>query len=133
MAPEYLNRGQISAKSDVYSFGIVLLEMINGKRNNSFEGEGIAAFAWKIWTEGRPEVIIDPLLVENPNNEIIKLIQTGLLCVQENATKRPTMSTVIVGLAVRTSPFLYLRLLFSQVAIPNLKRVQCQLAMYSQS
>ncbi|XP_056861913.1 cysteine-rich receptor-like protein kinase 40 [Raphanus sativus] len=96
MAPEYLNYGQISAKSDVYSFGVVLLEMISGQRNNSFEGEGIAAFARKRWAEGRPEVIIDPLLVENPSNEIIKLIHIGLLCVQPNATKRPTMSTVIV-------------------------------------
>ncbi|KAJ4905731.1 Cysteine-rich receptor-like protein kinase 40 [Raphanus sativus] len=99
MAPEYLNHGQISAKSDVYSFGVVLLEMISGRRNNSFVGEGIAAFAWKRWVEGRPDVIIDPLLVQKPSNEIIKLIQTGLLCVQQNATKRPTMSTVIVWLA----------------------------------
>ncbi|KAF8082446.1 hypothetical protein N665_0825s0008 [Sinapis alba] len=98
MAPEYLNHGQISAKSDVYSFGVVLLEMISGRRNNSFEGEGIAAFAWKRWVEGRPEIIIDPLLVEKPGNEIIKLIQTGLLCAQHNPTKRPTMSTVIVWL-----------------------------------
>uniref|UniRef100_M4DM21 Cysteine-rich receptor-like protein kinase 40 n=1 Tax=Brassica campestris TaxID=3711 RepID=M4DM21_BRACM len=98
MAPEYLNYGQISAKSDVYSFGVVLLEMISGRRNNSFVGEGIAAFAWKRWVEGRPEIMIDPLLVEKPCNEIIKFIQTGLLCVQQNPTKRPTMSTVIVWL-----------------------------------
>ena len=44
MAPEYMNFGEISAKSDVYSFGVVLLEIISGKRNNSFEGEGIASF-----------------------------------------------------------------------------------------
>ncbi|KAL0844694.1 hypothetical protein Bca101_017940 [Brassica carinata] len=51
MAPEYMNCGEISAKSDVYSFGVVLLEIISGKRNNSFEGEGIASFklggSWK--------------------------------------------------------------------------------------
>ncbi|WZZ87967.1 hypothetical protein YC2023_116546 [Brassica napus] len=65
-------------------------------------GEGIAAFAWKRWVEGRPEIIIDPFLVENPSNEIIKLIQIGLLCVQENASKRPTMSSVIVWLGSET-------------------------------
>ena len=129
MAPEYLNHGQISAKSDVFSFGVVLLEMISGQRNNSFEGEGIALFvsffhitifvylqtyveskhitfllvqAWKRWAEGRPEVIIDPLLVKKPSSEIIKLIQTGLLCAQQNPTKRPTMSTVIVWLGSET-------------------------------
>ncbi|KAL0749084.1 hypothetical protein Bca101_031086 [Brassica carinata] len=102
MAPEYVNHGQISAKSDVYSFGVMLLEMISGERNKSFEGEGIAAFAWKRWVEGRPEIIIDPFLVENPSNEIIKLIQIGLLCVQENASKRPTMSSVIVWLGSET-------------------------------
>ncbi|KAJ0264861.1 Cysteine-rich receptor-like protein kinase 40 [Hirschfeldia incana] len=102
MAPEYLNHGQISAKSDVYSFGVVLLEMINGGKNNSFKGEGLAAYAWKRWVEGKPETIIDPFLVENPSNEIIKLIQIGLLCVQENAGKRPTMSSVIVWLGSET-------------------------------
>ena len=58
--------------------------------------------AWKRWSEGKPEVIIDPLLVENPSVQIIKLIQTGLLCVQEDATKRPTMSSVMVWLGSET-------------------------------
>ncbi|CAH2071589.1 unnamed protein product [Thlaspi arvense] len=102
MAPEYLNHGQISAKSDVYSFGVMLLEMISGERNNSFEGEGLAAFAWKRWVEGKPETIIDPLLAEDPMNEITKLIQIGLLCVQENPAKRPTMSSVLVWFGSET-------------------------------
>ncbi|VVB07789.1 unnamed protein product [Arabis nemorensis] len=102
MAPEYLNYGQISAKSDVYSFGVMLLEMISGRRNNSFEGEGLPAFAWKRWVEGKPEIVIDPHLSENPINEIIKLIQIGLLCVQENAANRPTMSSVIVWFCSET-------------------------------
>uniref|UniRef100_A0A1J3I947 Cysteine-rich receptor-like protein kinase 37 n=2 Tax=Noccaea caerulescens TaxID=107243 RepID=A0A1J3I947_NOCCA len=102
MAPEYLNYGQISAKSDVFSFGVMLLEIISGKTNNSFEGEGLAAFTWKRWVEGKPEIVIDPLLVEHQRNEIIKLIQIGLLCVQENAAKRPTMNSVIVWLGSET-------------------------------
>ncbi|XP_019089409.1 PREDICTED: cysteine-rich receptor-like protein kinase 40 [Camelina sativa] len=102
MAPEYLNRGEISAKSDVYSFGVMLLEMISGEKNKSYEGEGLAAFTWKRWVEGKPEVIIDPLLIEHPRNEIIKLIKIGLLCVQENAAKRPTMSSVIIWLGSET-------------------------------
>ena len=58
--------------------------------------------AWKRWVEGKPEIIIDPFLVENPSNEIIKLIQIGLLCVQENAGNRPTMNSVIVWLGSET-------------------------------
>ncbi|KAL0792960.1 hypothetical protein Bca101_064337 [Brassica carinata] len=92
----------IFAKSDVYSFGVMLLEMISGERNNSFEGEGLAAFAWKRWVEGKPEAVIDPLLMKDPINEITKLIQIGLLCVQENAAKRPTMRLVIVWFGSET-------------------------------
>jgi len=33
MAPEYAIDGIFSIKSDVYSFGILLLEIINGKKN----------------------------------------------------------------------------------------------------
>lgn len=36
MAPEYAIHGQFSVKSDVYSFGVLVLEIISGKKNNSF-------------------------------------------------------------------------------------------------
>ena len=36
MSPEYAMYGKFSMKSDVFSFGVLLLEIISGKRNNSF-------------------------------------------------------------------------------------------------
>jgi len=36
MPPEYAMGGLFSEKSDVYSFGVLLLEIISGRRNNSF-------------------------------------------------------------------------------------------------
>lgn len=36
MAPEYLVRGQLTEKADVFSFGVLVLEIVCGRRNNSF-------------------------------------------------------------------------------------------------
>ena len=36
MSPEYAMKGVFSIKSDVYSFGVLMLEMVSGRRNNSF-------------------------------------------------------------------------------------------------
>ena len=36
MSPEYAMHGQFSIKSDVFSFGVLILEIISGKKNNSF-------------------------------------------------------------------------------------------------
>ena len=36
MPPEYAMGGVFSRKSDVYSFGVLLLEIVSGRRNNSF-------------------------------------------------------------------------------------------------
>ena len=36
MAPEYVTRGKLTEKADVYSFGVLVIEIISGKRINSF-------------------------------------------------------------------------------------------------
>lgn len=36
MAPEYVFDGQFSHKSDVFSFGILILEIVTGRKSNSF-------------------------------------------------------------------------------------------------
>jgi serine/threonine protein kinase len=38
MAPEYAIHGTVSIKVDVFSFGVLILEIIMGRRNNSFSG-----------------------------------------------------------------------------------------------
>lgn len=39
MAPEYAMHGCFSAKSDVFSFGVLVLEIITGRQNGSFNSE----------------------------------------------------------------------------------------------
>jgi len=39
ICPEYAMEGRCSEKSDVYSFGVLLLEIISGRRNNSFKAD----------------------------------------------------------------------------------------------
>jgi len=53
-----------------------------------------------MWCAGKCLELMDPVL-ENSyiSNEVEKFIQIGLLCVQEAATTRPTMSTIMVLLA----------------------------------
>ena len=42
MSPEYVMNGQFSVKSDAFSFSVLILEIISGQKNNSFQiGENI--------------------------------------------------------------------------------------------
>ncbi|KAM3238423.1 G-type lectin S-receptor-like serine/threonine-protein kinase [Capsicum annuum] len=36
MSPEYAMNGIVSTKTDVFSFGVLVLEILSGKRNNSW-------------------------------------------------------------------------------------------------
>ncbi|KAF8029033.1 hypothetical protein BT93_E1644 [Corymbia citriodora subsp. variegata] len=100
MAPEYAMQGLFSVKSDVFSFGVLLLEIVSGCKNNGFhlqeQGESLLTYAWKLWSEGRPLELIDPLINESYYEaEVLKCIHVGLLCVQEDPADRPIMSLVV--------------------------------------
>ncbi|XP_052725202.1 cysteine-rich receptor-like protein kinase 10 isoform X1 [Vigna angularis] len=103
MAPEYAMHGEFSVKSDVYSFGVLLMEIISGKKNSSFYqtdgAEDLLSYAWLLWKDGTPLELMDPILRESYNqNEIIRTIHIGLLCVQEDPEDRPTMATIVLML-----------------------------------
>ncbi|KAK4433407.1 Cysteine-rich receptor-like protein kinase [Sesamum alatum] len=105
MAPEYAIYGQFSVKSDVFSFGVIILEIISGQKNNCFRSgenvEGLLSFAWKNWREGTTANVVDPILRSGSGSmtEMLRCIHIGLLCVQENASDRPTMASLVLMLS----------------------------------
>ena len=55
--------------------------------------------AWKLWQDGRPLELLDPILGDSyARSEVIRCIQIGLLCVQEDPAERPTMATIVLML-----------------------------------
>ncbi|KAL9447452.1 hypothetical protein AB3S75_015010 [Citrus x aurantiifolia] len=107
MAPEYAMEGVFSIKSDVFSFGVLLLEIVSGKRNSGFylseDGHSLLTYTWKLWCEGEALELMDPVLKQScVGAELLKYIHIGLLCVQEDPARRPSMSSVVVMLASDT-------------------------------
>ncbi|GLU23218.1 hypothetical protein SLE2022_392420 [Rubroshorea leprosula] len=105
MAPEYVTKGNFSVKSDVYSFGVLVLEIISGQKvhlNNGEEEENLLTNAWKNWMEGTALNFIDPILRDGSRSEMLRCMQLGLLCVQENVARRPTMASVVLMLSSST-------------------------------
>ncbi|XP_050153904.1 cysteine-rich receptor-like protein kinase 25 [Malus sylvestris] len=108
MAPEYAMEGLYSIKFDVFSFGVLLLEIITGRKN--FLGfhltngaPTLIGNAWKLWNEGKVLELMDPLLKGSCSpNEFLRYVHIGLLCVQEDANNRPTMSSVVLMLKSET-------------------------------
>ncbi|XP_038982175.1 cysteine-rich receptor-like protein kinase 10, partial [Phoenix dactylifera] len=103
MAPEYAIHGSISLKSDVFSFGVLVLKIVSRRRNNSFYDPGnvmnLLSYAWQCWTNETALKLVDPSMAENySSHDIVRCINIGLLCVQENPSDRPNMLSVFLML-----------------------------------
>ncbi|KAL3519541.1 hypothetical protein ACH5RR_017690 [Cinchona calisaya] len=104
MAPEYTTSGQFSVKSDVFSFGVVILEIVTGKKNSSFyqseDSRDLLTYAWEQWRRGTPLALLDPTLNNScVENEVLKCIHVGLLCIEEDVDRRPMMASVVYMLS----------------------------------
>ncbi|XP_062161064.1 cysteine-rich receptor-like protein kinase 10 [Alnus glutinosa] len=103
MPSEYAMHGRYSVKSDVFSFGVLVLEIISRKKNSrSYQSElaeDLLSYAWKQWRSGTPLELLDPTVRHScSRNEVVRCIQMGLLCVQEDPANRPTMATIVLML-----------------------------------
>ncbi|KAL5197259.1 hypothetical protein ABZP36_000771 [Zizania latifolia] len=73
----------------------------SGRRNTgpyvSEQNEDTISIVWRKWEEGHIAEVIDHFLGRNyPEAEVLKCINIGLLCIQQNPADRPTMTDVVV-------------------------------------
>lgn len=98
MAPEYITRGKLTEKADVYSFGVLVIEVVCGRKNNSYTQSScsVLQMVWSLYGAGKLIDAVDPSLEGNFNVEkASQMLQIGLVCVQASADLRPSMSTVV--------------------------------------
>ncbi|ANM58039.1 lectin protein kinase family protein [Arabidopsis thaliana] len=102
MSPEYFREGLFSAKSDVFSFGVLMLEIICGRKNNSFHHDlegplNLIVHVWNLFKENKIREVIDLSLRDSALDypQVLRCVQVALLCVQENAEDRPSMLDVV--------------------------------------
>ncbi|KAF3772756.1 hypothetical protein EJ110_NYTH57036 [Nymphaea thermarum] len=57
--------------------------------------------AWSLWCEEKGTEFIDPVLKDaatSTSDQMLRCLHIGLLCIEEDAATRPTMSTVVLML-----------------------------------
>ncbi|CAH1448384.1 unnamed protein product [Lactuca virosa] len=104
MSPEYAMDGHFSTKSDVFSFGVLVLEIVSGKKNTgscyTSSQHNLLRQTWTLWNEGNALELLDESIRANIfENEVLRCIQIGLLCVQEHPEDRPNMSNILLLLS----------------------------------
>ncbi|XVE74260.1 hypothetical protein DITRI_Ditri12bG0002400 [Diplodiscus trichospermus] len=109
MSPEYAIVGLFFTQSDVFSFGVLVLEIVNGRKNRGFSHPNhklnLLGHAWWLSNEGRPlEVINEKGRCSCNVSQVLRSLQLGLLCVQQSPKDRPSMLTSEISLPQPKKP-----------------------------
>ena len=100
MAPEWLS-SVITEKVDVYSFGVVLLEILCGRRNLDHsqpeKAMHLLNFFKKMFEENQLLDLVDKynedMQLHGP--KVVNMMRVAARCLQNDYTKRPSMSMVV--------------------------------------
>ncbi|XP_031500784.1 cysteine-rich receptor-like protein kinase 2 [Nymphaea colorata] len=99
MAPEYLVHGQLTEKADVYSFGVLVLEIVTclqcGNSTGSSSGQFFLAKIWSHYKANTVEELLSGCVDKNDVEEMLHVVQVGLLCTQATPSLRPSMLRVV--------------------------------------
>ncbi|XP_060195927.1 rust resistance kinase Lr10-like isoform X2 [Lycium barbarum] len=100
VAPELISRsiGAISYKADVYSFGMLLMEMLDLKRNvvanEDNSSQYFPSWVYDKLNKGK-EIVVDEEANDDEKKMARKMTLVALWCIQTNPVQRPSMSKVV--------------------------------------
>ncbi|XP_047095783.1 rust resistance kinase Lr10-like [Lolium rigidum] len=101
IAPELYSRnfGGISYKSDVYSFGMLVLEMVNGRRNSDPSTGSVNDVYLPEWIYEKvindQELALTLDTTQEEKEKVKQLAIVALWCIQWNPRNRPSMTKVV--------------------------------------
>jgi len=98
MAPEYLQRGQVSIQSDIYSLGLLIIEITTGQRNSSDDDmfdTDILENVRKNWTNMSYIKSKYPALNADGYRQVKGCIDLGLSCLGKKRVDRPTAADLV--------------------------------------
>ncbi|XBI87642.1 hypothetical protein VPH35_025696 [Triticum aestivum] len=98
MPPEYVDRGIITPMSDIFSLGVIIMEVITGHRDYPYDIKKSSEdfierelLKWRNRLQEEPECTS----LETDCQQIQRCLQIGLICVNPERIKRPTMNKVV--------------------------------------
>ncbi|XP_052152533.1 G-type lectin S-receptor-like serine/threonine-protein kinase SD2-5 [Oryza glaberrima] len=101
LAPEWLT-SQITEKVDVYSFGVVLLEIICGRKNIDISQPEESVQLINLLREKAKDNELNDIIdkkstdmVSHHQEEVIKMLKLAMWCLQNESSRRPSMSMVV--------------------------------------